>query len=126
MSLSIATRAVFVAAGLLSLTATAAHADRNCFFVNQWYGTRAADDNTIYLRVNISDIYKVQVSGGASQLNIPTYHLVSIVRGGNVICTALDLDLKVSDGSIRTGLIATSLTKLTPEEVAAIPKKDRP
>ncbi len=54
-------------------------------------------------------------------------HLVSIHRGSSSICDALDLDLRLSDGhGFSEPLIARSMTKLTPEEVAAIPAKYRP
>ncbi len=53
--------------------------------------------------------------------------LVSQVRGSNSICTAIDLQLAVGDtDGFQQPLIARKLTKLTPEEIAAIPKKYRP
>jgi hypothetical protein len=52
---------------------------------------------------------------------------VSRIRGSNWICSPLDLDLTLSDHlGFREPLIARSLRKLTPEEVAAIPRKDLP
>jgi len=49
------------------------------------------------------------------------------------VCTAIDLNLSVVQGTggqlgdgFRVPLIATKLTKLTPEQIAAIPKKYRP
>ena len=42
---------------------------------------------------------------------------------------ALDLDIKVSDGGpghMAVPCIASGISELTPEEVAAIPKKDLP
>ncbi len=115
------------AAALLAAGATAAEAARDCFFSSQWQGWSSPSPDVIYLRVNLHDIYKVTLSGGSSQLQRPDMHLVSIVRGGDTICTALDLDLKIADNNgFKTPLIATSLTKLTPEEAAAIPKKYRP
>jgi hypothetical protein len=72
-------------------------------------------------------VYRVQLSGASPMLQSPGVHLVSIHRGGDSICDALDLDLRVSDGhGFSEPLIARSLTKLTPEEVAAIPPKFRP
>jgi hypothetical protein len=59
-------------------------------------------------------------------LQSPGVHLVFKGRGSS-ICGPLDLDLAVSDGhGFNTPLIARSLTKLTPEEVAAIPRKYQP
>ena len=99
-----------------------------CFFITQWQGWKAPSPDVIYLGVNMHDVYRVDLSAGSPQLQWPNVHLISIVRGGgDSICSAIDLDLKVSDTlGFATPLIAKSLTKLTPEEVAAIPKKDRP
>jgi hypothetical protein len=53
--------------------------------------------------------------------------LINQVRGSNWICSPLDLDLTLSDRQgFREPLIARSLRKLTPAEIAAIPRKDLP
>ncbi|HZZ35197.1 MAG TPA: hypothetical protein VFE03_05695 [Caulobacteraceae bacterium] len=123
-----------VAVGVAALSvapvtaATAAPtAPRSCFFVTQWQGWKAPTPDTLYLGVGMRDVYKVELSGASPMLQSPGVHLVSIHRGSSSICTALDLDLKVSDGhGFTEPLIARTLTKLTPEEVAAIPRKFRP
>jgi hypothetical protein len=55
-------------------------------------------------------------------------HLINKVRGSDWICSPLDLDLQVADshGGFREPLIVKSITRLTPEQVAAIPKRDLP
>lgn len=98
-----------------------------CFFVTQWRGWKSPNPDTIYLGVNMHDVYEVKLSTPSDQLSWPDMHLVSIVRGSNSICSALDLDLKIADtNGFSTPLIARSMRKLTPEEVAAIPKKYLP
>jgi hypothetical protein len=53
--------------------------------------------------------------------------LVNRVRGSDWICSPLDLDLTLADhNGYREPLISRSLRKLTPAEVAAIPRKDLP
>jgi hypothetical protein len=99
----------------------------NCFYVTQWQGWKSPSPDVIYLGVNMHDVYRVDLSAGSSMLSWPNMHLVSIVRGSDSICTALDLDLKISDDhGFTEPLIAKALTKLTPDQVAAIPKKYRP
>ena len=113
---------------LVPVVGAAAPASTNtCFFVTQWQGWKSPSPDVIYLGVNSHDVYRVDLSAGSSMLNWPNMHLVSVFRGSNSICTALDLDLKISDDhGFTEPLIAKNLTKLTPEEVAAIPKKYRP
>jgi hypothetical protein len=78
--------------------------------------------------VSISDIYRLDLSAGSSELNDPDVHLKSVIRGSDWICSPLDLQLEVVDshGGFREPLIVKSITKLTPEEVHAIPPKFRP
>ena len=118
---------VAAVAALASTAASAAPARTPCFFLTQWDGWKSPSPDVIYLGVNMHEVYRVDLAGGSSQLQAPDVHLVSINRGSSSICTALDLDLKVADSmGFSEPLIARSLTKLSPEEVAAIPKKFRP
>jgi hypothetical protein len=99
-----------------------------CFFISQWQGWKAASPDVVYLRVNMRDIYRADLSAGSQQLMWPgSYHLITKVQGSSSICGPLDLQLAVSDGhGFYQPLIVRSLTKLTPEQVAALPPKDRP
>jgi hypothetical protein len=113
-----------------------------CFFITQWHGWKSPSPNVLYLGVNMHDVYRVDLSAGSHMLRDPTVHLVSRTHGSASVCSALDLQLEVADdiggggrfgggidglgGGMREPLIAAKLTKLTPEEVAAIPKQFRP
>ena len=98
-----------------------------CFFVRNWEGWSAPSDDTVLLRVSRRDVYKVNVTRGADFLRSPGSFLISQNRGGGSVCSHMDLDLQAANSSgFRVPLIAKSLTKLTPQEVAALPKKDRP
>lgn len=99
----------------------------DCFFITQWQGWKSPSPNVIYLGVNQHDVYRVDLSAGSTMLDAPDVHLVSVVRGSDSICSALDLQLAVADtNGFREPLIARTLVKLTPEEIAAIPRKYRP
>jgi len=117
-------------AGSLGLGAGPALADAQhpCFFINQWQGWHAPNANTIYIRVNLRDIYRIDLSAGSQELTWPgSYHLVSRVQGSDSVCGPLDLQLALADGhGFYQPLIAKDLVKLTPDEIAALPKKDRP
>ena len=139
-----------VAAGMALLTiAGAAWADppkesaTPCFYITQWRGWKSPSPNVIYLGVNMHDVYRVDLSAGSRLLQTPDVHLISRTRGPDTVCSAIDLQLEVSDdiggagrfgvgiggdfgGGMREPLIASKLTKLTPDEIAAIPKQYRP
>ena len=128
-------RILIAAAAALSLAGVAhaaapdkpdKNATRNCFRSNDWQSWRGADANTIYLRVHRNDFYRLDLSSGSNMVTDQTNHLVSNVRVSPWICSPLDLDLKISNGHITEPLIVKAITKLTPEQVAAIPKKALP
>jgi hypothetical protein len=100
---------------------------RSCFYLSDWSNWKAPDNKTLYLKVRNRDVYRVDLSHGGGMLTSPGVHLVSVVRGSDQVCAPLDLDLRVSDGfGFAMPLMATAITKLTPDEIKAIPKKDQP
>ncbi|HKR86892.1 MAG TPA: hypothetical protein VJS38_01835 [Phenylobacterium sp.] len=118
----------------LAFAASAAQAaktenPRSCFPVGSAWQSWNADKtgDVLYLRVHINDIYRVDLTPGSRVYKWPGYFLVNTVRGSDWICSALDLDLTLaSNYGYRKPLIAVSMRKLTPEEAAAIPPKERP
>jgi hypothetical protein len=128
-------RLIAIAAALSALAAvhTAAQAKpeastNSCFLSSDWKGwTTTAAGDALYLRVSLNDIYRVELARGSRAHRYAGEFLVNHVRGSNWICSALDLDLAIADDhGFRQPLIATGLRRLTPQEVAAIPKKERP
>ena len=99
---------------------------RACFSLSDWQGWSAPDKDTLLMRVRNRDVYRVELSHGTNQLTSPGVHIVSIVRGTDQVCRPIDLDLRVSDGHFAMPIMAKTITKLTKEEVAALPKRDRP
>ena len=99
---------------------------RSCFALSDWDGWSAPNKDTLYLKVRHRDVYRVDLAHGTNQLTSPGVHLVSVVRGSDQVCRPIDLDLRVSDGFMAMPIMAKAITRLTPEEIAALPKKDRP
>jgi len=115
------------APGAVSKPATA---ENQCFPISQFENWRAPDDKTMYLRVNLNEYYRIDMSGECSELTAPDAHLITVWRGSSEVCGPLDWDLKVADGSgpgsFAVPCIVKGQTRLTPAEVAAIPKKFKP
>ena len=123
------------AAGLAVLAAWPAAAEQmggssaaaSCFFVTQWQGWRAASPDVIYIRVGVNDIYRLELSTPSASVLQANMHLVNEVRGSNSICSPVDFDLQISDQhGFREPLIVKSMTKLSPQEAAALPAKFKP
>jgi hypothetical protein len=106
----------------------ATQARTSCFLSTEWRGWKSPSPNVIYLRVNVNDVYRLDLSSGSSQLLAPNVHLVNKLTGSPWVCSPLDMQLWVVDalGGFREPLIVKSITKLTPQEAAAIPGKYRP
>ena len=130
-SISLAAAAAMLAAA--TLAAPAARADspppeRSCFLSTQWEGWSApGNSNVLLLRVNISDIYRVELAPGTRVYKGADRFLVNQVRGSSWICSPLDLDLTLSDTlGFHQPLFPVSMRKLSKAEVAALPREDRP
>jgi hypothetical protein len=104
------------------------HTGGGCFLATEWQAWKSPSPDVIYVLVGTHDVYRFDLSSGSNQLNEPDVHLSSQVRGSDWICSPLDLQLDVvsTGGIFREPLIVKSITKLTPEEIAAIPPKYRP
>jgi hypothetical protein len=114
------------AVSLLGMAAPALAQDHSCFFITQWRGWKAADDHTVYIHVDPNRIYRLDMSGSCPALLDSTSHLITNNHTSS-ICSALDWDLRISEGQgFVTGCIVGKMTKLTPDQAAALPPKLRP
>jgi hypothetical protein len=100
----------------------------NCFLAENWDSWRSPSPKVIYVRVGVNEVYQLDLSSGSDQLQWPDMHLVSRIQGSDWICSPLDLQLEVADndGGFREPLIVKAITRLTPDQVKAIPAKYRP
>ncbi|HEY1426157.1 MAG TPA: hypothetical protein VGF50_05750 [Caulobacteraceae bacterium] len=121
-----------IAAALVGLGAGSALADtvnhNACFLSSNWEGWKSPDPSTIYLRVTMNRVFRLDLAHPASDLDDPSVHLVTTIRGSNWICSPLDLSqLSVADNhGLREPLFVRNITELTPDQVKAIPPKYRP
>ena len=121
--------------GAQTAAADAAKADQldgrgGCFYINQLQGNHALNDRSVIFRVNVSDFFRLDFAQRCYALtDIQPRLILTPVGGIGSICRAIDLDVKVSEqgpGAIPEACIPSALHKLTPAELAAIPKKDLP
>ena len=99
-----------------------------CFRVSQIQNHTKGDNQTIYISARNRDVFRLSMSGNCLAGVSSTDPLVLTPTGGtDVICRPLDLDLKVRMGAGGlTPCIIKDITKLTPEQAAALPPKVRP
>ncbi len=99
-----------------------------CFFSRDFMQWRAPDANTILIRVGVNRFYRLDLGAPCRALLFPDAHLVTVFRGSDTICRPIDWDLRVSQypAGITEQCIVRAMTRLTPEQVAAIPPRLRP
>ncbi len=100
----------------------------SCFWTNRIQNFAAVDDRNLYLRVGIHDIYRAKLFSNC--FDIAWVHRIALVsRSSSLICEGpnLNVDVIVRDvGAGRQRCPVTEIRKLTPDEVAALPKGARP
>ena len=120
---------------LLALTASAPQAQTPtqpaapaCFQISDWSGWKISPDaRSMYIRVNISRIYRLDFGATCSAAKFGNPHLITSTRGSSSVCTALDLDLRVSQGhGMSVPCIVSNISQLSKEEAAALPREQKP
>ncbi len=103
---------------------------QQCFLSRDWSSWKASPDSrTIFLRTGVRDVFRLDLAGACTNLQSPEARLITKIRGSDWICSPLDLDLSVSDGvapGFSESCIVKGLSKLTPDQAAALPKNLRP
>jgi hypothetical protein len=119
---------VLAATTVSALAQSPSPTPNSCFYINQFQSWRAPDPKTIYIRVNLNQYYRLDLAQECPALRWPMAHLITKTRGPDTVCTALDWDLSVADEprGIPEPCIVKAMTPLSPQDVAAIPKKFKP
>ena len=77
------------------------------------------------IRVRAKDVYRLDMKGRCPELDWE--HRIAIdSRGSSSICSAIDATVLVKNPIGVSRCSVETLTRLTPEEIAALPKKSRP
>lgn len=98
-----------------------------CFRMSQIRGHKKLDNQTLVVEVGKGAIYRWEMGGQCLAGTSSSDPLILEPAGGSdVICKPIDLNLKIQTGPIASPCIIKSFTRLTPEQVAALPAKARP
>ena len=120
--------------GLLAAAATALLAaspvwaeGEQCFFTrNITNFTVTGDEKTLYLRVSGAEVYRVDLSEQCSGLAFKERIELKSYNRSPTICSAQEIDPKLYEHGATIPCFVSGLHRMTPEEIAAIPKKFRP
>jgi hypothetical protein len=125
--------AALVGAALLSVAifglAPAAAAGKSsdaCFLRQDVDGFSAPDDHTVYLRVGSNRIYRLDLMTRCLDLTFRQRIGLEHQPASPWVCSPLEATVVYNATGIQQRCPVKAIHKLTPEEVAALPKKDRP
>jgi len=107
-------------------TASAAPGEkRQCFYSRNVNGYQAVDDQTVNIRVGVKDIYQLTLLAPSSDIDW-AWRIGIESRGGSFICSGLDATLIVPTDIGPQRFPVSQVRKLSANEVAALPRKQRP
>ena len=124
--------AIALAASLVAPLAHAANDDArgsSCIDARKLEAWKSPSPDVIYYRVGANAIFRLDLSTGSNQLRYSDVILFSNVHTpSRWLCTPQDFQLRVTDShhTFTEPLIVKAITRLTPDEVAAIPPEYRP
>ena len=112
---------------LAALPANAAGSKDACFARHNVESFNAPDDHTVYLRVGGNQYYRLDLMNPCLDLSFRWGIGLEDQPANAFICTPLEATVVYrAAGSIPQRCLVKAIHKLTPAEVAALPKKDRP
>lgn len=105
----------------------AARTAPRCFHASNARNFRSVNATTVHLRVGRRDFYRIDLLGPCPNLDF-SLRLGLETRGSSQVCTGSGLGTNIivrgPGGPQRCAI--RQITALTPEEVAAMPSRDRP
>jgi hypothetical protein len=123
---TLALGAVGAALGVTMPTAEAQPATQSlpsCIRANQIQNTRMVHSRVLYIRTSARTFYRMDFSSDCdSDSNGPL--IIHPVDNSGEMCSAISVNISLRETGQRC--MPTTLTKLSDDEVAAIPKKDLP
>jgi hypothetical protein len=95
-----------------------------CFWSRDITNWRDVGERQVNLEVLHRDVYRLDLAFDCPSLHFAHQSLILDAAGGGPVCASSLPDVIVPGQAVRCPV--TRITKLTPEEVKALPKKERP
>jgi hypothetical protein len=96
---------------------------QQCFYTRNVTSFAAPDDKTLYVRVGVRDVYRFDMFGHCPDIDW-NQRLALVSRGSSWICSGMDAEVIThATGIGHQRCPVSAMHKLTPEEVAALPRR---
>ena len=99
---------------------------QQCFYASNITNFTAASDRVVYIRVGVNDVYRLDLMNACPELSFRLGIGLSQANGGSTICSPIDLTIRYRQAGADRICPVRDMRKLSPDEVAALPKRDRP
>jgi len=99
---------------------------RQCFYASNINNFTTEADRIVYIRVGVSDVYRLDLMTECPELSFRLDVQFTRADPGSSICSPVDLTLSYRQNGARRICPVVDMRKLTPQEVAALPKRLRP
>jgi hypothetical protein len=105
-----------------SVAVTPSHTNQTCFYPGEVRAFTQTPDNAVNLRVGAKDVYHLTLAGVCE--NLKWARAISIEGGGAgpKVCEGPGVTVVTEDDRCPV----TSIRRLSPEEIAALPSSERP
>ena len=100
--------------------------NNQCFYKHNINGFRAPDDRTVYIRIGVNAIYRLDLMVDCQSLAFRQNIGLESTPGDAWVCSPIQATVVYRDVGIRYRCPVSDIHKLTPAEIAALPKQDLP
>ena len=97
-----------------------------CFARHNVEGFNAPDDHTVYLKVFPGEIYRLDLMGECQGLSWRQSFGLEDRPSSPWICSAIEATVVFRETGMLQHCPVTAIHRLTPEEIKALPRRDRP
>jgi hypothetical protein len=98
---------------------------RQCFYERNINNFTTPTNRLIYIRVGVAQIYRLDLMNDCPELTFRQNLRFSRSPSGD-ICGPVDLQIRFQQSGVRRICQVSDMRRLSPAEVAALPKRDRP
>lgn len=115
-----------LAAAVVDAQPPARHSNDQCFVRRNINGFSAPNDRTVYVRVGVSDIWRLDLMIDCTSLSFRNAFALEARPATAWICSPLDATVIVRQTGMSQRCPVSAMHKLTVDEIAALPKRARP
>ena len=100
-------------------------APNQCFRIHDIQNSVQVSETRLNIVTTDHRYIRLDTTGRCFDPPFNDYYVLN-VRGSDMVCSPVDVDLSAGPPGFKTPCIVDRLTQLTPAEVAALPKKEKP